>query len=54
MLQPAAGSDIPVPFLNEDGLTYRDSSTLSALVKKIHRKMDYAEYCCTDLAQHSW
>lgn len=54
MLQPAAGSDIPVPFLNEDGLTYRDSCTLSTLVKKIHRKMDYAEYCRTELTQHSW
>lgn len=54
MLQPAAGSDIPMPFLNEDGLTYRDSCTLSTLVKKIHRKMDYAEYCRTELTQHSW
>lgn len=47
LLQPAAGSNIPVPFLTEDGLTFHDSSTVSTPVKETHRKMDYAVYSCT-------
>lgn len=47
LLQPAAGSNIPVPFLTEDGLTFHDSSTVSTPVKEIHRKMNYAMYNCT-------
>lgn len=47
LLQPAAGSNIPVPFLTEDGLTFHDSSTVSTPVKEIHRKMDYRVYSCT-------